>query len=203
LAQPALRTYRPLIFATVGIYFLFSFGLLQPSLAASFGFMANAQAAIFAGLWLIAALGVGFLPKLRQQFYDLPGLAVLGAVIGFGFLLAALPLKTFGILPLLLIIVGGELAIPWLSVAVNQYVDSQHRATTLSTIALLTKVPYVITGIATGLAVEHNLLPLVSFVIGAGVLSLVGWTAWNVGFDESGNAETAAKSTEALAETVT
>ncbi|NWF70163.1 MAG: MFS transporter [Chloroflexi bacterium] len=174
LMQPALRPYVPLIFGVLGVYFLYSFGLISPAMATGFGFMADGQAVVFALLGTVAALAVGFLPALRRRFSDRSGLALLGLLLALGFVGGALPLGVWGFGALLCIRLAGALANPWISVVVNQQIPSRYRATTLSTIALLVKIPYVASAVIAGAMVEAGTFWLFNLLVAAGTLLLVG-----------------------------
>ncbi|HEX8680741.1 MAG TPA: MFS transporter, partial [Ardenticatenaceae bacterium] len=173
LGQPSLRRFTPLILATLGVYFVFGYGLVQPALAVSFGFGANEQAVVYAVLGLLAAAGVRSVPWLRRRLSDAQGLTLLGLLLALGFLSAALPLGYVGFVSLLLIRLGGGIANPWVSVVVNREVPSQARATTLSTVALLTKIPYAATAVLAGMMVERGYLWLFSAAVGGLVLALL------------------------------
>jgi hypothetical protein len=90
------------------------------------------------------------LPWMRRQLSDMQGLVLLGGVLAAGFLSASFPIGVFGVVSLLLIRLSGGIMSPWVSVVVNREVPSQVRATTLSTVALLTKIPYAATAILAG-----------------------------------------------------
>jgi MFS family permease len=154
LVMPDLRQYVGLIFAALGGMFLFSFGLIQPAIATSFGFLADEQAVVYALLATIAALLMPLVPPLRKRFSDFTGLAVLTLLLAAGFAGAALPLGGWGVVALLCIRVGGEMSRTWVSIVLNERIPSETRATTLSTVALLSRIPYVLTALIAGVMVE-------------------------------------------------
>ena len=61
---------------------------------------------------------------------------------------------------MILIMIAGGLAAPWISIIVNKRIDSKNRATTLSTVALLTKIPYVLVAVAAGKMIEEGKIGL-------------------------------------------
>lgn len=167
LLLPSLRPFVIVIVALMGTEYMYEWGLLRPAIATSFGFMDKAQAIIFAGLGILSAILMRALPTIRKVVSDKVGLYLLTIMMGVGFLVAAMPLKYFGIFPMLLIAVAGYLVYPWISVVVNNEIDPKHRATALSTVALLTKTPYVVLAILAGKMIENG--NLAKFNIGVGV----------------------------------
>ncbi|NOG51749.1 MAG: hypothetical protein HND48_21710 [Chloroflexi bacterium] len=75
-----------------------------------------------------------------------------------------------GVLPLLLMHMAGSTSRTWLSIVINQRTPSAIRATTLSTVALLTKIPYVLVAVVAGVMIEGGQLSV--FLIGMAVSSL-------------------------------
>lgn len=156
LIMPELLPYLGLIFAATGGMFLFTFGLIQPAIATGFGFFADEQAVIFAVLASIAALLLPTVPYLRKRINDFTGLAAMTLLLALGFGGAALPLGAWGFFALLCIRLGGEMSRTWISIVVNEHAASEYRATTLSTVALLARIPYVLTAVLAGVMVESG-----------------------------------------------
>jgi MFS family permease len=173
LVTPQLRPYVGVILAVTGGMFLFTFGLIQPAIATSFGFFADEQALVFAALALITALLMPLLPRLRKPGSDYAGLIGFTLLLAVGFALAALPLGAWGFVALLCIRVGGELGRTWASIVVNEHTPSEYRATTLSTVALLTKIPYVLTAILAGAMVEAGTLGWFNLSVAAVIVGIV------------------------------
>lgn len=155
LTHPELRKYIGFFFALVGVYFLYSWGFLRPTIATSFGFFSREQGIILPLLTLYGALIVRSLPYFQKRLSGLKGLLILSAIMAVGFYLASLPLGYYGLIPLILIATAGRLAIPWISIVINRRIESKNRATTLSTVALITKIPYVLFGVLAAKMVEN------------------------------------------------
>jgi len=178
LFQPALRCFLPLIFAMLGVYYMFSYGFIKPAMAEHFDFFATEQAVIFAGLSLLSAVLVHFVPVMRTKLSDAQGLIILTTTLGIGFLLSGWLSGWSGLIALALIVGTGILATPWVSVVVNRELPSKYRATTLSTIAMVTKVPYILVAVIAGNLIQDGLI--VQFNLAVGGLTLVvaligGW----------------------------
>ena len=118
-----------------------------------------------------------YIPYLRQRISDKRGLALLVAIMAAGYLLAALPLGYWGIITIFMLFFAGTLAFPWASIVVNKEISAKYRATTLSTLALITKIPYVLLAVLAGNLVEKNQLHI--FMIGTGIV-LLATLGWNV-----------------------
>jgi len=173
LWQPSLKYLLPVLLGLPGVYYLFSFGLVQPAIAVSFGFMADAQAIIQAVLGLVSAAALTQLPKVRRRLGDRWGLVVVGAMLGLGYFGAALPLGIFGVLVLALIRFSGTVVVPWVSVVVNERIESKFRATTLSTVALVAKIPYIAAAIIAGRMVEAGTFWLFNLIVGGVVVGML------------------------------
>lgn len=171
LLQPKLKRFLPLIATLLGVYFVYSFGFLKPAVAEHFGFLAREQGLIYAVLSLVSAVLVHFVPQMRKKLSDAQGLILLTLLLGIGFLLAGLLTGWFGgIFVITLIAVAGSLSSPWVSVVVNREIASKYRATTLSTISMITKVPYIIVAILAGKLIQDGLIN--QFNTGIGILTL-------------------------------
>lgn len=141
----------------VGSGYAFDVGVIKPLVLDKFGFFANAQAVINAVAGIAAVVALSQLNRIRRILGEKPGLIVLALIMGAGFLAASFPIGTFGIVAFLAIYVVNSLAEPWLNDVVQHEVASSHRATALSTLALLQKIPYVVLApIAGGLSTNGN-----------------------------------------------
>ena len=179
LTQPELRKYLGFLFTLTGIYFMYSWGFIRPTMATSFGFFTKEQAIIFPCLTLFGAYIVKFLPQARKKISDIKGLVFLSGLMSAGFVLAYFPIGYFGIISLVLIAMAGKLASPWISIMINKNIQSKYRATTLSTVTLMTKIPYVVVAILAGSMVEKGLFPVFNLgisivIIAVAIVSIFG-----------------------------
>lgn len=172
LLLPQLRKYILLIFVLLGIYFLYTWGFVRPAIATYFGFYSKEQSIILPILTLSCAFLIQYLPAVRKRISNFKGLTILALIMAFGFLLSAFPIGYWGIVPMFLIAFAGKFASPWVSIIVNKEISSEYRATTLSTISLLSKIPYVLVAVLIGQAAEKNMLPQFNMGI-AGIILFV------------------------------
>lgn len=182
LSQAKLRYFVVLFFVGLGVNFIVTTGLIMPAMAISFGYNADAQAALFGVLGVLAALGTASVPWVRQRLSDLGYAALIGLVLGVGALLTALPLGAWGFLALGLLRVSGAMANPLMFIVVNREIPSENRATTLSTMAMLTKIPYVFTAMLAGAMIENEAFALFNLGIAGFAVGVVGlvWVLWGL-----------------------
>jgi MFS family permease len=137
--------YAFMALAILGIGYAFDLGVIKPLILDSFGFKENAQAVINAVASGVAIIAISQLDRLRKSFGEKRGLVILALIMGIGFLVSSFPIAiALGLVAFLMIFAVNSLAEPWLNDVVQHEVPSSHRATALSTLALLQKLPYVI-----------------------------------------------------------
>jgi len=172
LTQPGLKKYIGFFFILSGVYYLYSWGFIRPAIATSFGFFSKEQGIILPVLTVMGAVIVRVIPYLRTKLSDLSGLVILSVLMSLGFILASFPIGYWGIISMVLIAVAGKLATPWISIIVNKRIESRYRATTLSTVALMTKIPYVLIAVAVGRMVENGTLTVFNLWVGIVIVSI-------------------------------
>ncbi len=165
LLLPQLRKYILLMFILLGVYFVYTWGFVRPAVATSFGFYSKEQSIILPLLTLSCAYLIYFLPFVRKRISGFSGLSILALIMALGFFLSSLPIGYWGIIPMFLITFSGKFASPWVSVIVNKEISSRFRATTLSTISLLSKIPYVLIAVLIGTAADKNMLSQFCFIL--------------------------------------
>jgi MFS family permease len=173
LFKPKLLPFILVILSLMGAGYLYEWGLVKPTMAKEFGFMDKEQAVIFAVMSTIGALAISLMPRIRKVISDKAGLYLLTLIMGIGFVLAFFNLGWWGLLPLFLIGVTGSLSTPWISTVVNDEIDSKYRTTTLSTVALLTKIPYVLLAIIAGSMAENGTFNVFNLGVGVVVIGSV------------------------------
>lgn len=135
--------YAFMAFVVLGVGYAFDFGVIKPLTLNAFGYHAGAQAVINAIAGGVAIAVLMQLSRLRKLFGEKKGLVFLALIMGFGFFVASFPVGKLGLLAFLAIFIVNSLAEPWLNDIIQHEVPSSHRATALSTLALLQKIPYV------------------------------------------------------------
>ncbi|OGM14110.1 hypothetical protein A3D84_03320 [Candidatus Woesebacteria bacterium RIFCSPHIGHO2_02_FULL_42_20] len=170
LFSVSLRKYVVFILILLGVYYLYSWGFIRPAIATSFGFYAKEQSIIIGLLTLISAFAIRLVPKLREKISDMGGLVILSLMMAIGFFAAAFPIGYWGVFVLLTIAIAGKLADPWISVVINREIPSKYRATTLSTAAFITRLPYVLIAVVAGSSIQAGKLSIFNLWVAGAIL---------------------------------
>lgn len=189
--------YAFMAFVVLGVGYAFDVGVIKPLLLDSFGFTANAQAVINAAAGGVAILALTQLTRLRKVFGEKRGLIALAVLMAGGFFISSFPIAGFGLLTFLVIFIANSLAEPWFNDVVQREVPSSHRATALSTLALIQKLLYVVLSpIAGAVAFGGNLS---AFFLGlSGCIALAVGTLLAAGLLQKRSRRYAARQTPAL-----
>ena len=170
LRLPTLRPHLLPMIVIRGAVFMFYMGLITPTMALAFGFDVNAQAVLWAVLLFGELVGNSFSSYLRRRFGAKSALILAGFFVAFGYASGALPLGIFGAATMFFVRLGGGIAAPISSTVINDAIPSESRATTLSTVAMLLKIPYVVCAIIAGSMAEAGTFGMFCLVIGVGLL---------------------------------
>jgi MFS family permease len=179
LAVPVLRPYLLPIFLTSGAAFMFRMGLITPTMALGFGIDVDGQAVLWGLLLLASLVGTWFAPALRRRIGDPRALAIAAALVAVGYLAGALPLGIIAGGGLMLLIRLGDGFVGVISATVlNENIPSQTRATTLSTVSLFVRIPYVVTAPLAGVMAENGTFGIFCGVVGGVLLATAAGFAW-------------------------
>ncbi len=174
LLLPSIKPFIPLILVTNGVAFLYGAGIIQPAIAQKFGFDAPAFSFFSAISLAIGAFCMRAVPWLRTHLTDTQGMYMIALVLAVGFAGVALPYgMVVGAGVMLVISLIRSLTFPWTSIVVNRELESKYRATTLSAIEMIKKLPYITTAAITGSLIDANLLPQLSLVISGCIVAVV------------------------------
>jgi MFS family permease len=139
-----LRRFFLIFFVLLGLDYLFNWSLLKPAMAISFGFLAKEQSIAYAIMGIVCAMATGFFPYLRRLVSDTTGIISLAIVLALAYIVAGFALGWYGIVVMITIALVGQFSVMWASVIVNREIPSEDRATTLSTLAFMSKIPNVV-----------------------------------------------------------
>lgn len=173
LFKEDLRPFLLPMISTLAAFFLYDWGFSKPSIALNAGFEVEGQAVIYTCLSVFNLIGISFLPRLRRYFGDRKGLAILNLILGIGFLVGSLKLGVIGISSLILIELSGYINKPWISIVLNAHISPKWRATTLSTLEFISKIPYLVTNIILGSFIDEGKANTFHLVIGITLITLV------------------------------
>lgn len=144
LFSQGIRVYLvPII--TIVCMIKLSQGMVRQSMASYFSFNGETFGYLFA-LVTIPAVGFSFVFDRIKNYWGSKKLIILnlaGFLVGF---IAAIVSKSpyMGAFVFLIFSILHTINVPLVSVIINQSIDSTHRATTLSTLALISQIPYII-----------------------------------------------------------
>jgi len=180
LKTEKLRPYVPLIFLFVSLSFLFNWGLSKPAIAVHFGYGPRGQSILYAIMSIGAIMAVRQIPRIRRFVSYFGGLVLFSLIVIAGYLCGALPIGAIGALPLIFMELTTTVAEPWISTMVNHAIPSAYRATTLSTIQFVAKIPFIAITIFLGSSLDrgqatifHGSLAIVSIIL----LAITIWYA--------------------------
>ncbi|MFZ5437790.1 MAG: MFS transporter [Patescibacteria group bacterium] len=173
LFKKSLLAYSVVIFSLVGGYYLYDFGFLKLTMLQTFGFSPFEQSQIFTILYMIGATIVLAVPWLRKKISDKKGLYLLTVLLGLGYLSSYYFAGWLGLVSILMIELSGYLVYPWISVVVNKEIESKYRATTLSALALISKIPYVLLAVVAGRFAENNKIGEFNAYVGVFILASI------------------------------
>lgn len=166
LGTYSLRPFLIPIFLMSVVSFVFDWGFSRPAMALNFGFDSRSQSILYAVMSILAAIVVGYIPKLRQKFSDNVGINYLNVIMSLGFMMSFLKLGWYGLSAILAIELTWNLAEPWISIIINNQIESRLRATTLSTVQFLSKLPFVIINFSLGEAVDGGTVAKFHLILG-------------------------------------
>lgn len=170
---------RPFIipsFLIITIFELYDWGLSKPAMALSFGLDSRGQSIVYT-LLAIANVGfVGLVPRIRKIWGDYWGLRALNLISGFAFLISTLNIGFWGISTLFMLEMTGNLGDPWTSIVVNQHSNSRYRATTISTLAFLTRLPHLAVNVMAGAAIDQAGIGKFHWGLGIVILAITALT---------------------------
>ena len=152
------------------LFYLYDWGFSKPAMAVSFGYGPRGQAVIYTLMALVNTWLLGKLPLFRKRLGDFKGIISLNLLIGVGYMLSVLNWGYIGILILLLIEISGALSEPWISTIVNRSINSQDRATTLSSLEFVSKIPFIFLIIISGNGIENQTLKQLHLMLGIIIL---------------------------------
>jgi MFS family permease len=158
LLLPKIKPFLPLIFVTAGIGFMYSTGIIQPALAQRFGYDGTTFSYLSALAIIISTCAVRSIPWFRTHVSDMLGLRLLGIIFIIGFVLVAFPLGYAGGIVMVILSINKALTAPWVSVVVNRELPSEYRATALSAIEMIKKIPYILVAGIAGAMIDKQML---------------------------------------------
>ncbi|MBP9702849.1 MFS transporter [Candidatus Woesebacteria bacterium] len=173
LFSTRLAPYILPAFMVISIFELYDWGLSKPAMAVSFGLNSQGQSIVYTLLAILNIITIGLMPRLRRMIGDYWGLRMLNLISGMAFVASTYLLGLWGIGILWLLESAGNLGDPWTSSVVNENTESKYRATTLSTLAFMTRIPHFFVNILAGLALDSYGIGRFHWWLGIAIILLV------------------------------
>jgi MFS family permease len=141
LTKPSITPIAILALCVAGLSYIYNWGLLRPLTGERFGYTAITLPFLLVGV-SIAIIGASImLVKLKNKINPENTLVAISLVFGVAFVALSMNLNWIsGGIVMVIVAVLAELVMQLFSKFINQHTESRHRATTLSAIALFTKL---------------------------------------------------------------
>lgn len=171
-----LRVFFPIFFVILGTLIVFQWGILRGFMAIEYGFNGSEQSTIFGTLAFATGILSLYLPHLVSRSSEARMTVLFSAVYITGFMLFGYftGSKAWGILVLFLIALSGNILNILAQKIVNDQVVSKNRATALSALSIVTKIPYMFLAYPVGFLAEAHLLTTITRAIALAAAFAVG-----------------------------
>lgn len=141
-------------------------------MATKFGFGHEGYAIIINIGIIGAAVAVRMLPMIRHTIGDRLGFPGTGALLGLLFVFSAFDIGASGAVALAMIIMIGNILRPWSLVIINKSISDEHRATIISLFSFITRVQFLLLGVAIPYLAEKGYLSFILLLLGLFVVTL-------------------------------
>lgn len=158
----------------MGIGYMYNWGILRPLTAERIGFGPQSYSLLLAATSLIGIFAVSFLPKISAKMKVNQLLFLVGVAYAVTFFAIGLPVNWLlgGVFFISLSVLLMYMEI-FFSQFINAHTKEEHRATTLSTVSLFTKLPYVLLALVIGKLADSDLL--VQYTLAVGLIAILIW----------------------------
>ncbi len=163
LKLPSIKPYIFFIISILGITYWYDWGMVKPAISVNLGYDTQQMGLIFSLSYLLIALLTPTIPKLRKLINDYSAISILNFLLVLTLFILGLNLGSWGFIPILIIGVIGAMTSTWIGIIINEKIQSQNRATVLSTVSMLLKIPYILTAWISGYLIDKGFLPQVLF----------------------------------------
>lgn len=169
-----LRTSQlTIIFIIIGSGYVIAASILGISQAKEYGIEPQMVGILFAGGYIIAALSSHFYPQLKQKVGGKTLLIIATGILVSSFIFAKYVGVIFGAFFILMRIATSTTFRNTRSILFNEFFSSKNRATALSTLTLLTNLPYAILAYLIGDYIDKTSPNTFSLVLGIGIVVLL------------------------------
>ncbi len=172
LSNTKMRYYT-LIFVVIGLGYYVAADILGISQAREYGLDTRMVGWVFGTGYIISAIAAHFYPQMRKGLGEMRLVWVSAGALLTSFLLAKFVGVWAGVALIILRIASSTTFRNSRSVIINREIGSRDRATTLSTLTLLTELPYALGATLIGAYIDRTSPNQFAWVLGVGIISLL------------------------------
>lgn len=162
--------YLTIIFVVIGVGYVVASDILGISQAREYGLDAKTVGWVFGVGYVISALASHYYPKLRKMTGSMKLVWGSAVLLILSFVLAKYVGAWAGVGLIILRIASSTTFRNSRSVLINREIGSVNRATTLSTLTLLTNIPYAISAIWIGGYIDRTSPNQFAWMLGVGII---------------------------------
>jgi MFS family permease len=167
LGKPKVMPVALVSLCVAGLAYIYNWGLLRPLTGERFGFTPVTFPLLLVAVSIAVIVVTVLLVRLKHRFQlETVLFGVAASYAGLFILMGNKFNWWWGGLIMILVTVCSAVVDQLFSQFINIHSHSEHRATTLSAVALFTKLPYVVLAILLGVLAEKNLLAQFCMVVG-------------------------------------
>ncbi len=178
LINPKVVSFAFLCLTILSIGYMYNWGILRPFTAERFGYTPTTYAYLLSVISFSVIISLSIMRWIQKWLSQSKHIIITTFIFSLVFLLIGLPQKFLvgGTLMILLAMALTHVDILF-SQFINEHTPTNHRATTLSAIALFTRLPYVLLALVIGKIAENNGLPQYTVIVG-----VIGLSVWALSF---------------------
>lgn len=167
LIRPNVFSIAILCLSITGIAYMYNWGILRPFTALRFGYTPSAYALLLSVISFSGIVAISLLHVFRNRFKLEQLLVAIG--MGYAFLFFCMGFSHTWIVGGLIMILLSVFSV-YIDILFSQFINihtrEEHRATTLSAVALFTRMPYVVLALLIGKLADNNMLQEYTVIVG-------------------------------------
>lgn len=171
-----LALLTPLLFSLLGFAYFYDYSYLKQFSLLNLGLMENGQTIFETLNSILVIIIISFSERLKHIFNSFKGLLILGIIFSISFLLNSMSSFPFGLVVISLILILSGLISTWLPVYINKKIESDNRATILSMVSIIEKLPYLTIGWFIGSALELGNLKYINIFLSLFIIISIVFT---------------------------
>jgi len=166
-------SYLTIIFIIIGFGYYVAADILGISQVREYGLDTKLVGWVFGVGYIISALASHYYPKIKNMFGEMRLVWISAGMLILSFLLAKYVGVWAGVGLIIMRIASSSTFRNSKSIIINREIGSSSRATTLSTLTLLTQLPYAILAIFIGAYIDKTSPNQLAFVLGVGMVGVL------------------------------